>query len=73
MNDERIVKMYKQGSSIDYITKVYHKYKNRNLKPIVVNGITLYPSKVFTKSDCRLYVCKVIYHYLINGDLAHTS
>ena len=62
MNDQRIIKMYNQGFSVDYISKVYCKYKNRNLKPIIV------PVKLYTKHDCILYVSRVIYSYIINKD-----
>lgn len=69
MNDERIIKMYEQGFTIDYITKIYHKYKNRNLKPVTINGTTLFPVKIYKKSDCRLYVIETIYKYLIDKDV----
>lgn len=73
MNDERIIKMYKEGYTIEYITKVYYKYKNRNKKPITLNNIVLYPTKLFSRSDCRLYVIEVIYRYLINKDDVQTQ
>ena len=73
MNDERIINMYKQGYTIDYITKVYHKYKNRNQKPVTINGITLFPVKIYSKADCRLYVIEIIYNYLINDDITDTK
>lgn len=68
MNDERIINMYKQGYTIDYITKIYHKYKNRNQKPVTINGITLFPAKIYNKNDCRLYVIEIIYKYLVNEE-----
>ena len=68
MNDQRIIKMYNQGFSVDYISKVYCKYKNRNLKPIKANGVIIVPVKLYTKHDCILYVSRVIYSYIINKD-----
>ena len=73
MNDEKIIKMYKEGFSIDYIANSFHRYRNRDLKPVKINGIVLYPVKIYTKADCRLYVIETIYKYLINGDMAHTQ
>ncbi len=73
MNDEKILKMYKNGYTIDFIAKRYYKYKNKNNKPVVMNGITLYPAKIYDMKYCRLYVVEIIYKYLINGDMAHTQ
>lgn len=47
MNDEKILLMYKNGYTIDFIAKRYYKYKNKSSKPIVMNGITLYPAKIY--------------------------
>ena len=69
--DETIIDMYKKGYSIDYITKRYHKYKNKNKKPVTIDGITLYPANIYTKNDCRLYVSKVIYDYQIATYMSH--
>lgn len=73
MNDEKILLMYKNGYTIDFIAKRYYKYKNKSSKPVVINGITLYPAKIYDLKYCRLYVVEVIYKYLINGDMAHTQ
>ena len=73
MNDERILLMYKNGYTINFIAKRYYKYKNRYGKPVVMNGITLYPAKIYDLKYCRLYVVEVIYKYLINEDMAHTQ
>lgn len=73
MTDNDIIQYYKKGHSIDYITKIYHKYKNRKQKPVKINGITLFPAKIYTKEACRLYVCQIIYNYLIKGDLERTQ
>lgn len=73
MSDETIIKYYKEGFTIDYIADIYYRYKNRKLKPIFANGYFLYPSKLLNKSECRLHVCEVIYHFLITGDLARTK
>lgn len=66
MNEERIIKMYENGASIDYIAKEYYRYKNKNKKPIKVNNVVLYPTNIWTKSDCRLYVVEIIYKYLVH-------
>lgn len=71
--DETIIDMYKKGYSIDYITKRYYKYKNKNKKPVSIDGITLYPANIYTKTDCRLYVCKVIYDYQMLTHMACIS
>ena len=68
MNDKKIIELYNEGFSIDYIAKVYLKYKNRNSKPIFINGIKCFPAKIYTKSQCLLYVHQVIYHYILHKD-----
>ena len=73
MEDNRIIDMYKKGFTIDFIAKRYYKYKNKNSKPVVLDGITLFPAKIYGMKYCRLYVCEIIYKYLINGDLSHTQ
>lgn len=73
MNDNDIISYYKKGFSVDYITKIYHRYKNRNSKPVILDGIKLFPAKIYSKSDCRLYVSEVIYNNLISNYNRYTS
>lgn len=73
MSDEEIIKMYKKGYTIDFIAKQEYKLLNKKSKPIVLDGITLFPAKIYKMNHCRLHVCEVIYKYLIKGDLAHTQ
>lgn len=73
MKDDIIIKYYKEGHTIDFIAKVYQKKKNKDCKPVVLNGITLFPQLKVTLAESRLYVCEVIYNYLIKEDLAHTQ
>ena len=65
MNDEKIIEMYKKGYSMNYISRVYYKYKNRNKKPIFVDGVKLYPVNVYNMTDCKLYVSQLIYSYIL--------
>ena len=51
MSDEKIIDMYFQGYSIDYIAKCYHRYKNRNQKPVILDGIKLFPAKIYNLSN----------------------
>lgn len=64
MNDERIVKMYKLGYSINYISKRYYKYLNKNSKPVKLDNTFYFPPKIYTMDYCRLYVSEIIYKYL---------
>ena len=73
MTDETIIGYYKKGFTIDYITKIYYKYKNRNKKSITVGTYKLYPTKLMNKADCRRYVCSVIYNWQIKTYMAHTQ
>ncbi len=68
MDDNRIIELYNNGYSIDYISKSYYKFKNRNFKPIFIDGIKLYPSKIYTKIECKNYVMQIIYSYILNKD-----
>lgn len=61
MNDDIIFGYYQKGFSLDYIINKVYRYKNYNNKPILVNGVHYYPSKAFTKEDCKILVYKVIY------------
>ena len=64
MNEERILKMYKLGYSINYISKRYYKYLNKNSKPVKIDNTFYFPPKVFTMDYCRLYLSLVIYKHL---------
>lgn len=66
MNDTRIIEMYENGFNIDYIAKIYCKYKNRNHKPVIIDGVKCFPVKLYTKSQCSVYVHSVIYSHIIN-------
>ena len=59
-----IISMYKTGYSIDYIVKKYYKYKNRNTKPVKINGIVCFPAKIYDINYCRTYVVELIYNYI---------
>ena len=59
-----IISMYDTGYSIEFITKRYHRYKNKKQKPVKINGSTYFPPKIYTMDYCRLYVTGVIYDYL---------
>lgn len=67
MDDKRILNMYLNGYSIDYIARIYYKYKNRNQKSIILNGTKLFPAKIYTLSDCKVYVYHVVYDYIVNN------
>lgn len=73
MTDETIINYYKKGYTIDYITKIYHKYKNRNKKPITIGTYKVYPVKLMSKNECRLYICSVIYDWQIKTYMARTQ
>ena len=36
MTDEMIIDYYKKGYTVDYISKAYHKYKNRTVDYMLV-------------------------------------
>lgn len=60
-----IISMYRGGYGIDFITKRYYRYKNKNKKPIKIDNFIVAPVKVYNLSYCRMYVCEVIYNYTI--------
>lgn len=64
MNDNDVINMYKRGFSINYISKRYYKFKNKNSKPVKLDNTFYFPPKVYTMDYCRLYVSEVIYKYL---------
>lgn len=66
MDDKQIIDLYNKGFSINYISRMYYKYKNRNKKPIFIDGIKLVPVNIYNISDCKLYVNKLIYSYILN-------
>ncbi|MCI8617516.1 MAG: hypothetical protein HFJ60_04650 [Clostridia bacterium] len=69
MSDEKIIDLYYKGYSIDYIARCYYRYKNKDKKPIVLNGVKLFPAKIYNLSDCKLYIYKLIYIYIINDGI----
>ena len=66
MEDKDIIMLYEKGYSIDYIANRFYKFKNRKQKPVIVDGVVLFPAKIYKKSDCRLYVCSVIYDNMVS-------
>lgn len=68
MTDEAIINLYQYGYSIAYIVDRYWKYINRKQRPVKINGVVLYPAKIYTKAEANLYVNKLIYSYIINKD-----
>lgn len=66
MTDERIIELYQYGYSINYIVDRYWKFINNKQKPVKLNGILLFPAKLYTKAEANLYVNKLIYSYIIN-------
>lgn len=64
MDDDRIIRMYKDGHSINFISKRYYKFKNKNSKPIKLDNSFYFPPKVYNMEYCRLYVTEIIYKYL---------
>ena len=67
MTELDIIKMYKEGLSVDYITKSYYKYKNKTQgnKPIFIDGFYVVPKKIYTKEYCRTHVSEIIYKNLL--------
>ena len=73
MTDEIIIDRYKKGFSVDRIAQDYYKFKNRNRKPITMGTYKVYPVKLMSKNECRLYVCKTIYDWQIKTYMARTQ
>lgn len=61
--NKTIVNMYNAGYSINFISKKYYKYKNKNQKPIKIEGNIYFPPKIYNMDYCKLYVSEVIYDY----------
>lgn len=62
--EELIIKMYKQGISINGIVDKIFKV-NKNLVPInnSYNNYSLYEDRKYTRLDCLAYVSRVILIY----------
>ena len=73
MSDEDIIKLYNKGYSVHYITDEYYRLANKNNKPITLNGVMLFPAKIYNKSYCKTQVLSVIYNHLIKNYSAHTQ
>lgn len=63
---DTILRLYNKGYSIKYIAKKYYKYKNLDLKPITVNGVKMFPVKIYDLQFCRRYVVGVLYEYILH-------
>lgn len=61
--DKILIDMYKEGYSINYIAKKYYKYKNKNKKPLKMDGFVYIPVDIFNMDYCRLYVTELIFKY----------
>lgn len=64
--DSTILSMYKSGYSLDFIVKKYYKYKNKYSKPIIIDGVKMYPAKIYDLEFCRSYVVGVVYEYILH-------
>lgn len=71
MDDEKIINLYNQGYSIKYIANAYYRFKNKNKRPIKLDNDLYYPVKLFSKSDCFLYVSSTIYKHILNKNLVY--
>ena len=65
MTDDMILKMYNNGYSINYIAKQYCRYLNKNSRPLFLDGVKLFPAKIYNKNYCLLYVNNLIYSNLL--------
>lgn len=61
--EKTIINMYRKGYSINFIVKKFYKYKNKNSKPIFINGEKFFPPKIYTMTYCRMCVTEIIYKY----------
>ena len=66
-----IIRLYLDGYSINYITDVYYKFKNRDKKVLhnyLDNKILIINSSRVKKVDCKKYIEKIIFDYLFNNN-----
>ena len=63
---DTILRLYNKGYSIKFIVKEYYRYKNHDLGPIVVDGIKMFPAKIYDMNFCNCYVMGVIYEYILH-------
>ncbi len=70
ITEEKIIELYKKGFSIDYITKLYYKNLNKGQKPVMLDGVMLFPAKTYKKDYCKTRVCEIIYNNLLHNCLA---
>lgn len=61
--DDYIIKLYKEGYSINYIVKRYNKSIN-DLNCLKLENKLYFTSKKYSMQYCRGYVYKVLYNYL---------
>lgn len=73
LTDEKIIELYNKGYSIKYISNILYKIKNKNSKPIILNGVMLFPAKIYKKDTCFFYVNEVIYHNLLHKSFSRFS
>lgn len=62
--NKTLLNMYKKGYSMKSIVKKFYKFKNKNSKPININGVWCFPPKIYDMKFCNLYVYELIYKYL---------
>lgn len=68
--DDILLSLYKKGYSIDYLTKKYYSYVNKNRKIIRIGDTIVIKTKLKSFSECRLYVVKLVadnLKYIFNG------
>lgn len=61
--DKAIINMYKQGYTINFISKKYYKYINKKQKPIKIEGVMYFPPKIYNMEYCKMYVTEIIFNF----------
>jgi len=73
ITDDDILKMYKKGYSTKYISKLLYKSLNKNNKPIQLNGVFLFPAKIYKMDYCKTHVAEAIYNNMVRDCLSRMS
>jgi len=64
-SDDIIIKMYKEGHSIDFITEHYYNMKNKDNEIKTIGNDIIISKNRLKKDEARFYVVKVIYNNMM--------
>lgn len=70
--DRSLIRLYENGHSIDFISRVYYRKANIGLKNIYTDNGFFIAKKNINLAQAKNYVVSLIYHYVLQKNKIST-